>query len=154
MLCKSSHSLLETSHNCPSYLTLSEVHARFENALGNKSSFHHHDQQVELGDCILTEGSGTFTIDDVPIKQLMRVVEIFMTTAGQRRIRGQWFYQQIDTAMACKEKQTGKLFMPIPVGTIDERRLWLATVEDSETYDHIFSLDCIDKWVPTCSWCL
>ena len=57
------------------------------------------------------------------------------------------FYRDIDTAMAVTSVRGGVPRRRMPLAFSEPRRLWLATVEDNETYVKCYSLAQIGMWV-------
>lgn len=64
---------------------------------------------------------------------------------GQRCFKAHWFYEEHDTAMACRDAASQKVYMPTKEGAGDKSRLWLATVEDNEQYGLCYDLNVIAK---------
>ena len=64
--------------------------------------------EVRLGDCVSVAG-GDY-VDSAtggPAEHLLRVTEILYTAGGERLIRVNWFYKDVDTAMAVTRARRG-----------------------------------------------
>eukprot|EP00877_Chromochloris_zofingiensis_P009059 jgi/Chrzof1/4406/Cz14g11270.t1 len=99
---------------------------------------------IELGDPV-TVGTGAADLDGNVIQHKLRVTELFVTPQGQRCFKAHWFYEEHDTAMACRDAASQKVYMPTKEGAGDKSRLWLATVEDNEQYGLCYDLNVIAK---------
>lgn len=56
--------------------------------------------QVHLGDCVSITAGDFLDQEGNSVEHLLRITEIFYTIEGQRLFRVNWFYKDLDTAMA------------------------------------------------------
>ena len=97
-------------------------------------------------DEFVLEGDAT----GAPVKQVLRVTELYADARGELRMGVLWYYRAHDTAMAGRRAVRGggrvELSMPLASGTGDARRVWLATVEDNEQYATTYPVASIDRF--------
>lgn len=111
--------------------------------------------QISLGDSIELVGEDIIELVDnkerETVNPMMRVVELYETPSGDRYVRGHYYYRLIETIMGLPTKHGDHVRQRCLDYSNDkglhEKRVWLATVEDNETYHVVFPIDSVHRKV-------